>query len=80
MENEPSPESSSDQTMEQIRSALESAIERQFKVQLTVLDLDGQGERTEVVEPMDIEGDIVWVASDQAVMPVDLARIKRVEL
>lgn len=80
MEKESSSESSSEQTPEEIRSALESAIEKQSEAELTVLDLDGIGERTARAEPMEIEGDTVWISTEQAVMPLGLSRIKKVEL
>ena len=74
------PENKIEQTPEQILAALESAIEKQSRAELTVVDLDGKTERTAIVEPMEIEGDIGWVGTEQAVMPLELNRIKKVEV
>ena len=59
---------------------LESAIEKQLEVQLTVLDLDGTSESTAIVEPMEIEEDVVWLGAEEAVFAVELSRIKKIEL
>lgn len=81
MENEPKAMLEiidTEQSQEEILSVLENAIESQSEVELTVINLDGNRDRTAIVIPWSIEQDVLGLTTQSGWgMAIDLSRIKR---
>ena len=70
----------SEQTPEEIRGILEGAAERGLKTELTVRDLSGKSENTNVVAPYCFTGNFVTVETDGSTFDIELSRITKAEI
>lgn len=74
------PEEKKEQSPTEILKILEEAAEKS-EVRLTVLSLDGKESREGIVVPAYVEGDVLWVTTENGEgMSIELSRIKKVEL
>ena len=69
-----------EQSADEIIYALEQSAEKQEKVKITVKSMDGKFSKKMSVFVWNIEGDILWVVTEEGEgMPIELSRIEKVE-